>query len=199
MATFQLIKLADALDRWLPRRPESKKGPNVFGQRQLIKAVIICSLLGATSDRDVARKLRVLDELKQICGFERSPYNSTISRAKRKIDFEELFYNFVTIGLLKGLISGKKIAIDGTIFKAYRTHDKDAKIGYCASKDAFIFGYKAHIAVDVGSELPIVMILTSANKNESKWFFHVMKSIHKNFSFQIKKIIADARYDSTAI
>lgn len=199
MATFQLIKLADALDRWLPRWPESIKGPKVFGLRRIIKAVIICSLLGATSDRDVARKLRALDELKQICEFDGCPSNSTISRAKQKIDFGELFYQFVTIGLLKGLITGEKIAVDGTIFKAYRNTDRDAKLGYCASKEMFIFGYKAHIAVDIDSELPVGLVLTSANKNECKWFFQVMKSIHKNFSFHIKKVIADAGYDSAAI
>lgn len=84
-------------------------------------------------------------------------------------------------------------------FEAYLKGDKDARLGYCASKDEYIFGYKAHIVTDAESELPIAVVVTPANEHDSKQFLPLMKRILKNFTYEVKKLLADSGYDAMYI
>ncbi len=75
----------------------------------------------------------------------------------------------------KGRIKGKAVALDSTFIKAYSRRSLDNRTGYSDPESrigravkAKDLGYRLHLAVDVKSELPIAMIVVSANENEKK-------------------------------
>ena len=75
----------------------------------------------------------------------------------------------------KGRIKGEVLALDSTFIKAYSRRNLDNRTGYSDPESrigravkAKDLGYRLHLAVDVKSELPIAMIVVSANENEKK-------------------------------
>ena len=109
-----------------------------------------------------------------------------------------------TIGALvkKGRIKGEALALDSTFIKAYSRRNLDNRTGYSdpesrigravKSKD---LGYRLHLAVDVKSELPVAMIVVSANENEKK---HSL-SLFKKASAYVKPrmLLADSQYSAS--
>jgi len=80
--------------------------------------------------------------------------------------------------------------------KQYLKGDKGAKLGYCAAKAEYIFGYKAHIVSDAESELPIAVVITPANEHDSKQFLPLVRMVLGDFTYEIKKLLADSGYDA---
>lgn len=193
-----LLKLAEALDLEIVE-DSRRTGPKGYPLKALAKALLFKHLLGFSSDRDLERKMRNFYELKKACGLKEVPHHSTLSRARDRIDLGAIFYWLVSKAKELGLTRGFILSIDSTQFEAYLKGDKEAKVGYCAAKDEFIFGYKAHIVTDAVSELPVAVVLTPANEHDSKQFFPLMKRIWKNFTYEVKKLLADAGYDASRI
>jgi len=70
--------------------------------------------------------------------------------------------------------------------------DPESRIGRAVNaKD---LGYRLHLAVDVKSELPIAMIVVSANENEKK---HSISLLRKASEYvKPKKLLADSQYSA---
>jgi IS5 family transposase len=113
--------------------------------------------------------------------------------------YTEIFNSLVRKAKELSLVNGFIISVDSTIFHSYLKGDRGAKIGYCAAKDEFIFGYKAHIIIDAVSELPIAVVISPANEHDSKHLKPLMRRIFRNFICEVKKLLADSAYDSSAI
>jgi hypothetical protein len=101
----------------------------------------------------------------------------------------------------KGRIKGEALALDSTFIKAYSRRNLDNRTGYSDPESrigravkAKDLGYRLHLAVDVKSELPIAMIVVSANENEKK---HSI-TLFKKASEYVKpsKLLADAQYSA---
>lgn len=196
-----LLNLMEAVDfSFLDEDEEkSKTGPKIYKKSSLAKAILMRYFLRFSSDRDLIRKMRIFPQIRKACKLRRTPSNSTLSRVRNRINLSEVFYSLVKKTKELGLSKGFILSIDSTQFKAYLKGDKEAKVGYCAAKDEFIFGYKAHIVTDAESELPVAVVITPANEHDSKQFFPLIKRIWKNFTYEIRKILADSGYDSAKI
>ena len=57
-----------------------------------------------------------------------------------------------------------------------------------------LVGYRLHLAVDVKSELPIAMIVVSANENEKKHSISLLRKASKYV--KPKKLLADSQYSA---
>jgi len=193
-----LKKLAAAFGLPVPEG-RHRTGPKKYSLESLAKAILFRHIFGMKSDREMARKLGVWKELRQACGLKVAPSNSTISRARDRIDLSEIFNSLVRKAKEIGLVKGFIISVDSTQFEAYLKGDKEAKLGYCAAKDEFIFGYKAHIITDADSELPIAVVVSPANEHDSKHLKPLLKRVFKNFICEVKKLLGDSAYDSSAI
>jgi len=193
-----LLKLAEALDLEI-EEDKHKTGPKIYSLKSLLKALFFRHLLGLKSDKDLIRKLENFPSLRKACKLKRTPSAATISRVRNKINFSEVFYQLVKKAKELGLARGFILSIDSTMFKAYLKGDKQAKVGYCAAKEVYIFGYKAHIVTDAESELPVAVVVTPANEHDSKQFFPLIKRIWNSFTYEVKKILADSAYDSAKI
>jgi IS5 family transposase len=101
----------------------------------------------------------------------------------------------------KGRIKGKAVALDSTFIKAYSRRSIDNRTGYSDPESrigraakAKDLGYRLHLAVDVTSELPVAMVVVSANENEKK---HSI-SLFRKASEHVKpgKVLADSQYSA---
>ena len=105
-----------------------------------------------------------------------------------------------------GLAKGKLVAVDSTDFTAYCNgrkklndrSDKFARWGHSTTKGR-VFGYKAHIACDAETELPLAVVVLPASRHDTVGFFPLFERLLKHFSFHIQKLIADCGYDATEI
>ena len=101
----------------------------------------------------------------------------------------------------KGRIKGDALALDSTFIKAYSRRNLDNRTGYSdpesrigRSAKAKDMGYRLHLAVDVKSELPVAMIVVSANENEKK---HSISLFEKSSKYvKPGKLLADAQYSA---
>ncbi len=193
-----LLKLAEALDLDL-LEDKHRTGPRKYSLKSLAKALLFRYLLRLSSDKDLIRKLKNFSELRKACRLKAVPHASTLSRARRRINLSGIFYQLVEKAKQLGLVKGFILSVDSTQFEAYLKGDKEAKLGYCAAKDEYIFGYKAHIVTDAESELPVAVVVTPANEHDSKQFLPLMKRIFRNFTYQVRKLLADSGYDAAYI
>ena len=119
--------------------------------------------------------------LRKICGKEANepPFGiAVLSRFRSKVGPERLALivdQTVEVLVQKGRIKGEALALDSTVIKAYSRRNLDNRTGYSDPESrigraakAKDLGYRLHLAVDVKSELPVAMIVVSANENEKK-------------------------------
>jgi transposase, IS5 family len=101
-----------------------------------------------------------------------------LSRFRSKVGPERLSRivdQAVEVLVKTGRIKGQALALDSTFIKAYNRRNLDNRTGYSDPESrigravkAKDLGYRLHLAVDVKSELPVAMIVVSANENEKK-------------------------------
>jgi len=173
----------------------------------LFKAHLVKRLKHIPSDRMLVRQMWKDPRLKKICDIEADdpPYGiAVLSRFRSKVGPERLSRvvdHAVEVLVEKGRIKGEAIALDSTFIKAYSRRNLDNRTGY-SDPDSRIgravkakdLGYRLHLAVDVKSELPIAMILVSANENEKK---HSISLFTKASEYvKPRKLLADSQYSA---
>src|SRR3989337_2491386 len=143
--------------------------------------------------------------LRKICGKEANepPFGiAVLSRFRSKVGPERLALivdQTVEVLVQKGRIKGEALALDSTVIKAYSRRnldnrtaysDPESRIGRAAkAKD---LGYRLHLAVDVKSELPVAMIVVSANENEKKHSISLFSKESEHV--EQGKLLADSQY-----
>ena len=119
--------------------------------------------------------------LKKICDIEANepPYGiAVLSRFRSKVGPERLARivdQTVEVLVKKGRIKGRSLSVGFNLHQSVQRRNLDNRTGYSDPESrigravkAKDLGYRLHLAVDVKSELPIAMIVVSANENEKK-------------------------------
>jgi transposase len=176
----------------------------------VFKAHLLRRLRHIPSDRMLVRQLWKDPRLKQICDIEasESPYGiAVLSRFRSRVGPEKLALIVDdALGILveKGWIKGETLALDSTFIKAYSRRNLDNRTGYSDPESrvgravkAKDLGYRLHLAVDAKSELPVAMVVASANENEKKHSYSLFKKASSKAKF--KKLVADPQYSSQAL
>ena len=200
-----LVVLADA-------RIIVKKYGHTKKYAKHIVALVIRQCKRLNSDKELCDFLS-RDPLGRILGYK-TKFSHTIFSKVRKIAepiMRELF-GITSYEALKGKVV-RLIAQDSTDIAAYSKADRDAKYGHrtpskkeqIASKNtekSFVFGYKLHMDVDAELELPSVVHIAPANRND-KVFFHKLygaaKELYHVHMNPNAKFLGDAAYDTTDI
>ncbi|MCJ7422834.1 transposase [Candidatus Bathyarchaeota archaeon] len=176
----------------------------------IFKALIVKRLQQIPSERELCRRLWKDDNLRELCDIEaeQSPYHpSQLSRFKKRVGARRLqrIMNKLLKELLKrGAIGGETVVLDATFVKAYSRRDPhedsrgksdpEARVG--RNGKTFELGYKLHVAVDAKSELPIAIIVASANDNEKKHAPALLEKALKATEGRVKLLVADSQYSS---
>jgi len=106
--------------------------------------------------------------------------------------------------LKRGIINGETVVLDATFVKAYSRRDPhensrgksdpEARVG--RKGKTYELGYKLHIAADAKSELPLAVIVASANENEKKHAPALFRKTLKAIEQRTKTVVADSQYSS---
>jgi len=190
-----------------PYHPPGSRGRPQRNPLGIFKAHIVKRLKHIPSDRMLVRQMWKDPRLKKICDIEadQPPYGiAVLSRFRSKVGPERLSRIVdQTIGTLvkKGTIKGKAIALDSTFIKAYSRRSLDNPTGFSDPESrigravrAKDLGYRLHLAVDVKSELPIAMIVVSANENEKKHSISLFQKASEHV--KPRKVLADSQYSA---
>jgi len=176
----------------------------------IFKALMVKRLQQIPSERELCRRLWKDDNLRELCDIEaeQNPYHpSQLSRFKKRVGARRLqrIMNKLLKELLKrGAINGETVVLDATFVKAYSRRDPhensrgksdpEARVG--RNGKTFELGYKLHVAVDAKSELPIAIIVASANDNEKKHAPALLGKALKASEGRVKLLVADSQYSS---
>jgi transposase len=192
-----------------PYHPADSPGRPPRNPLGIFKAHIVKRLRHIPSDRMLVRQMWKDPRLKKICDIEadQQPYGiAVLSRFRSKVGPERLSRVVdQTIQLLvkKGRIKGKAVALDSTFIKAYSRRSIDNRTGYSDPESrigravrAKDLGYRLHLAVDVKSELPVAMVVVSANENEKKHSINLLRKA--SVYVKPKKVLADAQYSAAS-
>jgi len=188
--------------------PKGSRGRPPRKPLGIFKAHLLRRLRHVPSDRMLVRQLWKDPRLRKLCDIEASepPYGiAVLSRFKSKVGPERLMRitdHAVDVLVKKGRIKGESLALDSTFIKAYSRRNLDNRTGYSDPESrvgravkAKDLGYRLHLAVDAKSELPVSMLVASANENEKK---HSVELFCKASS-HVKpgKLLADPQYSAS--
>jgi transposase len=190
-----------------PYHPADSPGRPNRNPLGIFKAHIVKRLRHIPSDRMLVRQMWKDPRLKRICDIEENhpPYGiAVLSRFRSKVGPERLsriMDQTVEALVKKGRIKGKIIALDSTFIKAYSRRSLDNRTGYSDPESrigravrAKDLGYRLHLAVDVKCELPIAMIVVSANENEKKHSISLFRKASEHV--KPEKVLADSQYSA---
>src|SRR4030042_286422 len=171
----------------------------------IFKALIVKQLRSIPSDRELYRRLWNDEALREICDIEEheKPYHpSQLTRFRNRVGPERLeaVMNSLLEELVEGgIIKGETLALDATFIEAYSRRDTaddsrglsdpEARVG--RDGKTYDLGYKAHLAVDIDSDMPVAAVVASANENEKK---HAEKLLGKASTVveEINAVVADS-------
>ena len=178
----------------------------------IFKALMIKQLRYIPSDRELYRRLWNDEALREICDIEEKekPYHpSQLTRFRNKVGPERLtdIMNSLIRELINGgIIKGKNLALDATFIKAWSRRDPaDDSHGYSDPESrvgrdgkTYDLGYKAHLAVDADSDMPVAVVVASANENEKK---HMEELLEKALRVVdgVRVVVADSQYSSRRV
>jgi len=192
--------------------PYHKDGPGRSPRNPvgIFKALIVKRLRQIPSDRELYRRLWNDPELRMVCDVEaeEKPYHpSQLTRFRKRVGPERLerIMNVIIEELVEGgVVNGETVVMDVTFIKAYSKRDPhdnsrggsdpEARVG--RSGKTYELGYKAHIAADSESELPLAFIVAPANENEKKHAYKLLKKTLKLTRGRVKTLVADSQYSS---
>lgn len=144
---------------------------------------------------EVIRRLKRWDALAEACTFEQKKIISKSRFSRRLRQLGLLPYFFLMIALVyelvrRGVISGKELIIDSTTIIAWYKEDFDALYSFCGK-----FGFKVHTVICRFSMMPLMFILTPANRNDAPFAIPLLSAVIKLYPFfKIERVYADAAY-----
>jgi transposase len=179
----------------------------------IFKALVVKRVRQIPSDRELYRRLWYDEDLREVCDIEtgEKPYHpSQLTRFRNRIGVErpEKIAGILVDKLIKGkVIAGKKVVFDATFVKAYSRRDPhdnsrgksdpEARVG--RSSKTYELGYKLHMAIDAKSELPLAVIVASANDNEKKHAPVLFRRAFEATKGRMKPMVADSQYSCKSL
>jgi len=202
----------------------SDKGAEGYCPISMFKALLLIYLGEAASERDLATKLKFDVRLQVLCGFDflQTPSHAVFSQFRARLG-AELFYHIlhqliaqaIAIGLIQKQVH---TAVDATHIWAYsnkfgiklcackgkcqclrKYSDPDAQWGHKTKTYPF-FGYKIHLIIDVQSQLPLEVIVTSGEVADNTQAIPLLENTQKQHpQLTLRSATMDSAYDDQTI
>ena len=201
-ATLQLEALAPAVEGKYSKRKRRPPLP----WKSLAFFLLLMHLFGVRSERHLEKWLNKRSHILALFGLNKAPDHSSFSRFRKRLGktlFALLFTHLVKVCETLGLLTKRLIGQDSTDFKAYANRkkqtDKNARFGHTSKSEELVYGYKAHFATDLQSELPVSLETLPANEHDCTVFDAVMQPLLHEPIMQVEKFVGDSGYDSSDI
>ena len=203
-ASTVLQKLDEAID-WAPIKAAlsgiyvSPFGKESYPPLAMFKILLLQNWYNL-SDSQAEDALRDRISFRYFCGFsfhDETPDKTTLCTfrkelVKANIDFLALINQQIE---QKGLIVKTGTLIDATVIEADASRPKggeqsttDPQAGWTKKRGQYVYGYKAHIGVDEGTEFVRKAVITSADYHDSQIFYQCISGDERS-------VYADKAYD----
>jgi len=110
------------------------------------------------------------------------------------VPFFLLFVGLVWQLIHQGTINGCDLIIDSSILKAWLHDDPDANWSFHTRWRPSTFGYKIHTVLCNYFDLPVMFLVTPANRNDCIWAIPLLMMTVGIFGFRVLVVRADAAY-----
>jgi hypothetical protein len=192
----QVLRLAFLARPALP--PPRGGRPATYSDESILVTVLIMAVW-QLSPRQMVKRLKRWEALAIACGYQPHEVISA-SQLYRRCDQLGLWVYFLTFCALvwvlisRGVIAGRDWVIDSTLIDAFSQRDGEA--GWSFSKR---FGYKVHMLMCRDSLLPLMLLVSPANRNDAPWAVPLMTLAYSLFQVPVQVVRADAAYFTQAI
>jgi hypothetical protein len=190
---------------WLSRGgrealPEpSRRGPKTVYQDESVLVMALVQVAWQLSYEDLVDYFRAQPAAALAAGL---PSGRSLSvgqywerrRALGVLPFWLLFIGMVGQLLRLGLIVGSDLILDGTTLQAWFHQDPEAGWSFPKPWKGSTWGYKVHTVLCRWSQLPVMFLVTSANRQESLLAIPLLVLTVLCFGLSIQIVRADAGY-----
>lgn len=182
----------------------SRRGPKAVYQDSSVMVMALIQVAWQFSYEDTVDYFRARPEAARAAGF---PAGRVISvgqywerrRALGILPFWLLFIAMVWQLVRLGVIWGTDVIIDATTQHAWFHNDPEAGWSFPKPWKGSVWGYKVHTLLCRWSQLPVMFLVTSANRQESLVAIPLLILAVTFFGFPIIVVRADAGYFTTPI
>jgi hypothetical protein len=160
----------------------------------VILVTVMVMAIWQLSPSATVRRLHRWPDLADACGYGLSNIIS-VSQFYRRRDRLGLWVYFVAFCALvwqligRGVIRGEDIIIDSTVIDAFSKHDLEAAWHFAKR-----FGYKVHMLICRNALLPVMFLVTPANRNDAPWAVLLLEMFRRCFALPVRVVRADAAY-----
>jgi hypothetical protein len=182
----------------------NRRGPKVVYQDGSVMLVALIQVAWQMGYEEVIDYFRGHPTAAQVAGF---PPDRTISighywdrrRALGVLPFWFFFIALVGQLVRLGVIKGTDVILDATTQQIWFHDDPEAGWSFPKPWKGSIWGYKVHTLLCRWSQLPIMFLVTPANRQDSPWAITLLSLAVVCFGFTITMVRADAGYFTTPI
>jgi hypothetical protein len=191
--------------RWRMQLPNpSRRGPKPVYQDESILVMALIQVAWQMGYDELVDYFRAHPQVAARAGF---PIGRVICasqfwerrRALGAFPFWFFFIALVAQLIRLGVIKGTDVIMDGTTLKAWYHNDPDADWSFPKPWKGSTWGYKVHTLLCRWSQLPIMFLVTPANRQESVFAIALLKLAVSFFDLSISIVRADAGYFTKTI
>ena len=192
-----IVSFALLSSRRLPASHRSRGRPRRYSDA----SVLVLALLGRLwhlSTRELCLWLLRWPALATACGLPPGQviHPAHLARRVRHLGpypFWLLYLALVGQAIRTGLIRGRDVALDSTLLAAWTPRDEDAAWSFPTPKGR-VFGYKLHLLLDRAARLPIVFLLSPANRNDLPFAYPLLWFARFVLALPLHVVRADGAY-----
>lgn len=187
----QVLRVAKGTQPALPATSGGR--PDTYSDESVLVTLLVM-LVWQLSPRQLAKRLKQWPVLAVACGYEAgiTISASQLYRRRERLGLWVYFLTFVALVwvlISRGVIAGRDWVIDSTIIDAFSGQDGEA--GWSFTKR---FGYKVHMLICRDSLLPLMVLVSPANRHDAPWAIPLMALTHVLFRLPVRVVRADAAY-----
>jgi len=187
-----------------PLADPSRRGPKPVYQDQSIMVLALVQVAWQMGYEEVIDYVRAHAQVAQLAGFEPGRVISVGQYWERRralgiLPFWLLFIALVGQLLRLGVVKGTDVILDGTTQHAWFGQDPQAAWSFPKPWKGSVWGYKVHTLLCRWSQLPVMFLVSPANRQESLYAIPLLTLAVVCFGFSIAIVRADAGYFTWAI
>jgi hypothetical protein len=198
------IQQAQRLQFWALPRGRGPGAPRIYRDASVLLTSLVAAAWRLSFER-ITDWLARYDALADILGYDQfddAGVRRTISLAQYSRRLRELgllpyfliFVALVTALLKLGVIKGWDLIIDSSLLAAWYHDDPDAAWSWPSKWKGRVFGYKVHTILCRWSYLPLLFVVTPANRHDGPLAIPMFAAVVLLYHLRIYVVRADAAY-----